>query len=267
VTLSCAWLRSVGGVEELVFATDSRLRGPFVWDACPKVLPLPRNDCALCFAGDTAVAYPIMLQLEAAVRYYSRTLNRAVDLTEFRGKVLDLINGMRLAMHSFPKLEEGHIEDETFLVLGGYSWRFSDFRIWTLHYDASIGRFTFRPASAWSGIDGNRLLAVVGNEVEYAKKRLIDLLTARGKREVGGFDMEPFEVLRDIIRSEVHDSIGGPPQLLKVYRHMNATPFSVYWPDRASGRVTMLGRELLHYERSSVGILDPDSLAVDSPAA
>lgn len=268
MTLSCVWLRSVGSVQEMVFATDSRLRGPFVWDACPKIMPLARNDSALCFAGDTGIAYPIMLQVQTAIRQHSRTLNRAVDLPDFKGKVIEIINGMRDSMHSLPHLEDGrHIEDETFLLLGGYSWRDAAFAIWTLHFDPPINRFTFRPASPWGGVDSLRLLSVVGNEVEEAKARLIELLKSRGKRTSGGFDMEPFEILRDMIRQDVSRFIGGPPQLLKVYRHMNATPLSVYWPSKAAAGVTMLGRRLLPYERSSVGILDPDTLEINAPAA
>jgi hypothetical protein len=73
------------------------------------------------------------------------------------------------------------------------------------------------------------------------------------------FDMEPFEVLRDMLRSNRYSSIGGAPQLVKIYEHMNATPFGVYWPSKDSGEATMLGRPLLNYERPSWGILDPDN--------
>jgi len=58
MTLSLAWIRSVGNVQELVMATDSRLRRGRAWDVAPKILTLPRTDCAICFAGDTDDAYP-----------------------------------------------------------------------------------------------------------------------------------------------------------------------------------------------------------------
>ncbi len=262
MTLSAAWLRSDGNVRELVMATDSRLRGPFVWDACPKILSLARNDCALAFAGSTSVAYPFMLQVHAAVKQYAPSLNRAVDLVDFKGHVLNVINGMRSAMHSFPTPPQKNEEEETYLVLGGYSWRFAQFKIWTLHYDKLISEFTFRPATAWDGIDGDRLLAVVGDHVPEAKKRLLNLLDSKGKKQAGGFDMEPFEVLRDMIRLATYTEIGGPPQLVKVYRHMNCTPFAVHWPNSKSGQVTVLGRALLSYEKSEVGILNPDTLEI-----
>ena len=71
-------------------------------------------------------------------------------------------------------------------------------------------------------------------------------------------DMEPFEVLRDMTREEAYPSIGGPPQVVKVYRHMNSLPFGVYWPTRESGVKTLLGRPLLDYEIPGAPVIDPD---------
>lgn len=44
--------------------------------------------------------------------------------------------------------------------------------------------------------------------------------------------MEPFEVLRDMLRekNEVkYPLIGGSPQLIKIYKHLNRTPIAVKW--------------------------------------
>jgi hypothetical protein len=87
---------------------------------------------------------------------------------------------------------------------------------------------------------------------------LVELLRSRGKLDGGGLNMEPIEVLRDIIRSEALPSVGGPPQMVKLYEHMNAIPFGIYWPNLASGRVTVLGRDLMSYEATSWGVIDPD---------
>jgi len=71
--------------------------------------------------------------------------------------------------------------------------------------------------------------------------------------------MEPFEVLRDIIRSGMFPSVGGAPQVVKVYEHMNVHPFGVHWPDKSGGMVTLLGRPLMAYEKPPSGIIDPDA--------
>lgn len=264
MTLSVAWLRASGDVRELIFAADSRLRSPFVWDACPKILPLPRHDCALCFAGFTSVAYPFMLQIHAAVLQYSRASNRALDITDFKGNILNIINDMRNAMHSFPDPTIPRDDEETYLLFGGYSWRYDSFKLWTLHYDANIDKFTFRPATTWRGVDGERFLAIVGNHVDDAKSKLAGILADKGKKEKEGFDMEPFEMLRDMLRLTAFDEIGGPPQLVKVYKHMKCTPFPIYWPNRQSQNVTIYGRDLLDYEKPETGVLDPDTLEVVS---
>ena len=138
------------------------------------------------------------------------------------------------------------------------------FRIWTLYFDASRSEFVFRPASLWDGVDGNRLLAVIGNHVDEAKNRIVDLLDSKGKKQSGGFDMEPFEILRDMLRTNSYYEIGGPPQLVKVYRRMNCVAIPVYWPDKTSRLRTILGRTLLDDERSDAKILNPDTLFFNS---
>lgn len=63
MTLSMAWVRRLPTGDELVFASDSRLRGGESRDSSPKVLQLPRTDSLISFAGKTHRAYPLMLQL------------------------------------------------------------------------------------------------------------------------------------------------------------------------------------------------------------
>jgi hypothetical protein len=172
---------------------------------------------------------------------------------------------MRRYMHEFPSKREAIGEEETFFILAGYSWRRSKFAIWTLHFDKSINAFTFRPASAWLGVDGYRVTAIVGDKVDKAKENLTEVLRSTGKLTSGGLDMEPLAVLRDMIRSKNHPSIGGPPQVVKVYRHMNCSPFGVYWPDRCSGQISVLGRPLLDYEQPNCGVFDPDTFEVIEP--
>ena len=72
--------------------------------------------------------------------------------------------------------------------------------------------------------------------------------------------MEPLEVLRDMLRDGGHPHIGGAPQLVKIYRHLNCLPIAVAWPDKNSGKVTELGRPYLDYEIPRWPVLDPDTL-------
>ena len=145
-------------------------------------------------------------------------------------------------------------------MLAGYSWRQKCFRIWKLLYDSHIGKFTFQPSSPWRG-DGQeeKVIAFIGDEgpIAEAKRRLVIRLREKNRLTSGGLNMEPFEVLRDIIRSKQFPTVGGAPQVVKIYEHMNCAPFGVYWPDR-KGYATVFGRPLLHYEKSEWGVIDPD---------
>jgi hypothetical protein len=95
MTLSVAWVRTVNTVEELVFASDSRLRFGQAWDCCPKILTLPRTDCLISFAGDTHYAYPLMLQMNNAIDMYPPSRMRRVDIEDVRGHTLRVFNQMR----------------------------------------------------------------------------------------------------------------------------------------------------------------------------
>jgi hypothetical protein len=71
--------------------------------------------------------------------------------------------------------------------------------------------------------------------------------------------MEPFEILRDIIRNDDDWAIGGTPQLIKVYKHLNHMPYGIFWPDKASHQITIMGRPILNYETFRNPVIDPDT--------
>jgi len=144
--------------------------------------------------------------------------------------------------------------------MGGYSWKQKKFVIWVLHFNAGIKQFTFRPLRGWPGSRGMKQIAIEGDHVKEARQRLVEKLRKKNKLPQGGFDMEPFEVLRDMCRSGLYPEIGGAPQLVKVYQHMNVVPYAVYWPNKSSKKVSLLGRPLLDYEVAERLILDPDDL-------
>src|SRR5207249_4591801 len=108
------------------------------------------------------------------------------------------------------------------------------------------------------GSGDHALRAGVGDEaaVDAANHRLRTLLyDGRAKTYSTGLDMEPLEVLRDIIRDQQFTSVGGP-QVAKVYQHLNVEFFGVLW----DGQATVAGRSLLSYERAWIPALDPDRL-------
>lgn len=266
MTLSTAWIRKVGDTKELVVATDSRLRFGCAWDCCPKIFTLPRNDSVICFAGDTMHAYPIMLQIKNAIEMYPKLSSRALDLTEARGHFIRLITKMRLYIHDLPSNLRRPEAPDTFFILAGYSWAENDFKIWIIKYDKFTNQFIHETPRT---IMGN-LIAVTGDDAKEVRKRIHNLMKDKGKKKGDGMDMEPFEILRDKIREESHVAIGGPPQIAKIYSHMNVMPLGVFWPTKKSKQITFLGRPLLNYEMVPFPILDPDkldttTLKIDNP--
>lgn len=258
MTICIAWIRKFSDQEELLIATDSRLRSFGSWNAGPKILTFPRTDCAICFEGDTTFAYPMMIQLQTAVANYPKAMNRSQDLFDFKGHILKILNDML-------KYKSDYEVPDTSFLLGGYSWRKQKFTLWHLHYQHHYKIFTHRPISFWRGIKGQIKVSFTGDYIDDAKERLLKLLKERDKLTAGSLDMEPFEVLRDMLkeRNETkYPLIGGAPQLIKVYRHMNRTPIAVKWTIDNQNVVSLLGRPLLDYEKTSFPIIDPESLKI-----
>lgn len=266
MTLSLAWKRTIGETEELIIATDSRLRFGCAWDCCPKIFNLPRSDSAICFAGDTMHAYPIMLQIKNSIEMYPKLSSRAMDIRDARGHFLRLMTKMRQLIHDLPSNLKKPESPNTFFIFAGYSWASQDFKIWIIKYDSFTDQFIHETPQTIM----KNPIAVTGDDVKEVRKRIYDLLESRGKKPGDGMDMEPFEVLRDKIREKSNEAIGGPPQLLKIYKHMNTMPYGIFWPDGDSKQVTYLGRPILDYEMVPFPILDPDTfetitLKIDNP--
>jgi hypothetical protein len=259
MTLSIAWVRKVGDAEELVMATDSRLRFGCAWDCCPKIFTLPRNDCAISFAGDTMHAYPMMFQIRNSIEMYPKLKTRALDINKARGHFLRLISKMRESFHDLPPGAKEPEVPEIAFIFAGYSWESSKFQIWTITYDNARGHFIHGTPQTIL----RNSIAIAGDMSEVVRKAIHKKMNDVGKKVGDGFDMEPFQVLCEIIRTDAHPAIGGPPQLIKIYKHLNTMPYGIFWPDKQSKKITYLGRPILEYEMIPYPILDPDTLKSD----
>jgi hypothetical protein len=284
MTLSMAWVRNVGQHEELIFCSDSRLRFGCAWDSCQKVFPLPRGDCAITFAGDTQFAYPFIHAAINSVSLHRGSKDRQLDITEVKPFLLKAINGMLEDISDFRHGQNSFDEPVLRLIFGGYSWKKKKFVIWTFHFNPGENAFKQGEVKSWRGLGSERKLIILGDpeaslsakrqakrldssepkdseDVErMAKERFIQLLEERGIKDGKGLDMEPFEVLIDFIRDEVSPYVGGAPQLVKVYQHLNSQPFGVSWEkDKGSG-IAVLGRGLRNGEVMHLPTFDPDKL-------
>jgi hypothetical protein len=262
MTLSMAWIRNVGERSELLFASDSRLSGGSDWDCCPKILLLPRGDTLLAFAGATLDAYPLMLQFQNWVETHPRARDRWLDINDLKKRMRLMFNDMRLFITDLPRGQLIPDPLDCELILGGWSWKRQAFKMWRFRWVPVRRVFDFEPAGSGTKVGKDHPIVFAGTRpaVEDARDRIIALLKARNRFHTPYFDMEPFEALRDIIRSRKYDAVGGAPQLVKVYQHGNHQPYAVRWPSPHDRNVTVLGRPLFPHEQTRLPVLDPDAI-------
>jgi len=256
MTLCAAWIKKKGNSEELIVATDSRLRSLGSWDCNPKIFTFPRTDCFICFAGDTGYAYPMIMQLQTAIRTNHKSKNRIVKLSVFKGILLKIISDMLQNKSDF------EIPETTFLF-GGYCWFNSEFQLWEIHFDKNLDKFAYRPVKYWKGVSGSKKVKFIGDYTKEAKEKLVELLKKKKKLISGNLEYEPLEVLRDMLLESKSEQrlykIGGPIQMIKVYKHLNVLTFGVKWKVLGEEKVTLLGRPL-EIARHSYPIFDPFKL-------
>lgn len=264
MTLAVAWVRRIKDCEELIVASDSRLSGGRNIDSCAKIFSLPRSDSFLCCAGETDLTYPLAMQVYSAIANYSRGQDRSLDIVDLRSHVIKILNQSVSSITSsvqsmrFP-------EKYTQFLFGGYSWTQKGFKIWRLSYSVPQKRFSYERAPPW--FSGRAPVIFAGDWQHKAKAMLINQLrknhgvTPQSDKEFF-FDWQPFEILRDILRTNADDSsasIGGAPQVMKIYQHMNCRQIGVFWPRQDGGQIFVSGRPILPYEKPDCWILDPDT--------
>lgn len=266
MTLVAAWIREAANGGQLVVASDSRLSFGARWDCCPKIFPLLRNDSVLAFCGDTAFAYPILLQLLNAVRNYEKVQSREMDITDVRPHFLKIVESMRGQVTDFPPGEHAIDNTDFQLLFAGYSSKLKEYKAWVFYFDKKIGAFHHRPLSFHKKrTGGTKPFLFIGDNVSDAMRRIYSKLNERAKLTVGGLDMEPLEVLTEMCESKTYDKIGGPPQLAKIYSYANVLPINVLWPRDKPQYVAHFGRPLLSYEGSRYACLDLSDMSLLAP--
>lgn len=283
MTIAIGWTRRLKEYEELIFVSDSRLSGDGrTFDGCPKLFALPRNDCAIAFTGYTGHGFPMALQLRQAIESYEPAQRRSMDITTLKSHCLKIFDRMASLIQSSELVSvEQNSDPEANFIFGGYCWITKSFKLWSIRYRPKEKRFVADPAKSIRYIQeaqrfalsaanpskrSDRIgqLVIAGDEpaVKKSKELLLSKLEAKyRKRRLQGLDMEPFEVVRDMLRDSKHaETIGGAPQIIKVYQYLQTGTFVIYWPDKKSGILHLQGRPCLAYERVDKLALDPDTL-------
>jgi hypothetical protein len=285
MTISIAWTRKEHDVEQLVFASDSRISGGEKFDACPKMLALPRGDCGIACAGTSGDALSMMLQLSLAVQSYPAAMKRSLQPSALRTHALKIFNAMLKEI----KLEQirgnpSTIRTNASFLFGGYLWRQKEFEFWSFRYSRARNEFIpRRPMNLSVDTETNTIstdtslkkrhrllghIALVGDQSKAAERLVVRRLNEklRDDPSLSRLRMEPFEAIRDLLRNREWrnlpdmDSIGGPPQMMKVLQYSQTASFAFMWPDSdGTIRPFLNGRPCLDYENLDVLCLDPDS--------
>ena len=268
MTLVASWIRVTLGGEELVVASDSRLTGGLQLDHAPKIFRLERQDAVIAYCGPTIVAYPILFQIKASLDAHEETRSRVLDIVHLKSHIEKVIESLRSKVVDLP-CQDGTNRAFKFL-LAGYSWKMCAYRMWTFRYDLITGEFNAHSARK----SGNFIfMSDMADNEKRALDSLIRRLEHKPNDSLRSLNWQPFEVLLEVIRDPDVPDVGGPPQLVKVYKHANTLPINVIWPkDEVKNsrairgfEVTHLGRPLLGYERSKYLVMDPDALELIEP--
>lgn len=225
MTLVAAWTRKTQTGRELWMMSDSRLSGGKVWDYGPKIFGLGRSDAVMAFAGDTAWTYPLIAQITSYVESFVNLRDRAIDLTEAYDLILEMLNDSLtfVSKAADPSLKV----PECSFIIAGYSARRKDFFIRRIVFHAARGKFEGRPPRDFCG----ERITLIGDKgpVAAIARRLAEHHTA-GKRTRSILDMAPAQAFFAVLSSNRFSSVGGAPQVAKVYQHLKQRHFGVYWP-------------------------------------
>ncbi|MES2299748.1 MAG: hypothetical protein V4582_22100 [Pseudomonadota bacterium] len=267
MTIAAAWVRTLeSGAEELVFCSDSRLSNGKRFDHCQKTFRFARSDAAICFAGGTDWAYPMIVAAINAADVHLPSQTRALGLAKFKSHVVNILNQMQREVHNFVRGE--NVPDVTFLF-GGYDWWNKEFRIWRIEFNEASNTFRSDERTGSNRFGGLGKVEIAGDPewIDTMRTKLKEIVQQRHGMDMrqprsARFNLEPFEVIRDLLKNpDPNESIGGAPQAVKVYQYMNSADVGIFWPDVESGRLFMSGRPLLDYECATIkSVLDPVSL-------
>ena len=257
MTIAMAWIATKrNGREDLYFAADSRTRGVRVLDLSPKILLLPRSDCALCFAGDTSATYPLMLHISIAISAHEPARERNLDISELLTHLLRVLSDTLGSVkdHTAP-FEPADAQ----FIFGGYSWKAKAFQIWTIYFEAKENAFRARPSK--NTHPRIRQIAFIGDVAKSFRSEFFKSLETQGQL----VQLEPLAQLsRWLKRATINESIGGSPQVARVGPHMNSRPFCVVWGTPPTRH--LFGRSLLPYEHCDFWTIDPDTGRRSPPA-
>lgn len=270
MTLCIAWVRQANEKEEILMAADSCFSGGQRFLAAPKLFPTRRGDCAFACAGMTQYSFPIVEHILRAFDINQKLRDRASDITDVMHIIADIANK---CLHEEIAPEYASLPGDGpgfSMIIAGYSWKKKKTVLRILSFDWSKMKMEICKVPTILGFQ----CAVIGDKevIGPCRGRIHHKLYA-DIQEGSTLNMQPLDILLDYISDTAYTTIGGYPQLLKIYPFMNILPFGFLHraEDNAHDTtnllrgkdengnqcfITYFGRPLLKYETFPYPIID-----------
>lgn len=212
-------------------------------------------------SGDAGTAYAFLLQAMNTCALLDGHNTGRTDIKSFAEDLEDLFQDSRNRSHLRIDIQDlPHPSVD--IVLGGWSWRRLRFEGYSYRFDGEGALHMHR----LSDLDYGRPYGAYffGDASASAKRRLREVIEERGlprpqrgrkgpertaEKQLAAdafLDWEPLEILQEIIADPAHDSVGGPPQVVRSYQYGASEGF--VWSDTRKGE-SFGGRPLLEKER------------------
>lgn len=135
MTLCIAWVRKRKREESLYMISDSRFTCGDTFDACPKLFPLGRGDCALACAGATEFSYPIVDHIQRSIALNIKCFTRALDFCDLCHTIVDITNRCLMdVLEAYVDQDKG---PDFQMIFAGFSVIKGDFDIRVIEYNVS----------------------------------------------------------------------------------------------------------------------------------
>nr|WP_298682331.1 hypothetical protein [uncultured Dongia sp.] len=256
MTISISWRRRFLGVDEILFASDSRLSAGYRWDCAQKIFPIDGPNFCISFAGDADFGFPCLFQFQCMVRNYRRFTTGAAPIGDMAKDFLAICNQM-LTLVDDRKIAQFN---RTQFIISGYDFDSGEAYQKIVRFNENIGKYQRYNFGGFSSNKNGFRVGFVGDKRNLFFEKLGRLMLARNTV----LNYQPLEALAQILEGENIDSpIGGSPQVVKVYRHRNYLPYAIRKKYTERDEITLFGRPLLKYERTFYPIVSLDRFGCD----
>lgn len=255
MTLCIAWVREKKrSKRELCVIGDSCLSCGDRFYGAPKLFSLGREDCVIACSGSTNYFYPIAIHLQNSVELNKKVKDRAIDFLDYKNNILDLINKTLQELKEFQGYDIERDDGPGFnMILGGYSSRIHDFRIYEIKYNKLTRKMGLYKCPTILGTP----VCVIGDEGIISSTRFMIYSAVQNKnQDVPYIDMEPLSVLCDIIKDPTISTVSGYPQMIKIYPFLRTLPFAFIHRENGEMKISYMGRIILQYETIPYPMID-----------